>query len=171
MVHWKGLALAAGLALSSTSAGAQTAASPRQLELAERLMVSMMLDKQMGQMAAQMQPMMAEQMRRANPTMTGDQAAILSEAFSASMPPLMAKVRTRIVPLYAATFSERELKDTIAFYESASGRALLEKTPELTAKMMPIMFELMPEMMIDVRERLCAKVDCSKMKLPPPPKA
>jgi hypothetical protein len=40
--------------------------------------------------------------------------------------------------IYASTFSESELKGLIAFYHSPAGRALVLKTPDLTAKTMEI---------------------------------
>lgn len=159
------------LALAAAPALAQPAPSPERLALAERLITSMQLDRQMEMAAAQMEPVMVAQLKRGNPDMSEQEAAVLAEAFSRAMPPMMTRLKGKLAALYASTFNEQELRDTTAFYESASGRAVLEKMPTLTAKMMPLMFDLMPAMMEDVRAHLCGKVDCTKLKLPPPPKA
>ena len=37
------------------------------------------------------------------------------------------------------------------------------------AKMTPMVTEMMPDMQADVRQRICAKIDCSKSAAPPAP--
>jgi hypothetical protein len=84
---------------------------------------------------------------------------------------MMAKLVDRIIPLYASTFTEKELQDLVAFYDGPTGQAMLTKMPTLMSKMGPMMSELMPEMMADVHQRICAKTDCSKLASPPASKS
>lgn len=44
------------------------------------------------------------------------------------------KLRPELVKLYAGAFSEQELKELIAFYQSDLGRKMLEKLPELNMR-------------------------------------
>ena len=137
------------------------------MELAKRLFADMQMDRMMRGMMTQMGPAMTEQMRRANPSLTPEQAAAVAEAANESMASLMPKLVDRIIPLYAATFTEKELEDLVAFYEGPSGRAMLAKMPLLTSKMAPLMAELMPEVTADMQKRVCAKIDCTKASPPP----
>jgi hypothetical protein len=124
----------------------------------------------MDGMMRQMTPMMVEQARKANPNLSADQAQAITEAVSESMQGMMQKLQARMIPLYASTFTEKELQDVVTFYEGPSGQAMLAKMPVLMSKMGPTMAELAPEMTADVQRRLCSKIDCSKMAAPPKPK-
>ncbi|MNE88828.1 hypothetical protein D3C80_1861720 [compost metagenome] len=42
------------------------------------------------------------------------------------------KLKPELVKIYTSNFSEQELKDLIAFYESPLGKKVLEKMPSLT---------------------------------------
>ncbi|MGE8410221.1 MAG: DUF2059 domain-containing protein [Pseudomonas sp.] len=42
------------------------------------------------------------------------------------------KLKPDMIKLYTATFSESELKDLVAFYESPLGKKVLEKMPQVT---------------------------------------
>lgn len=164
------LAAAAALCITMTAAPALAAdppASPRQMELAKRLFTDMQMDRIMNTMMAQMTPAMAAQMRKANPNITPEQAQALTEAVNESMAGLMTKMVERMIPLYAETFSEKELQELVTFYEGPTGRAMLAKMPALTAKMTPIMTEMMPDITADIQRRICAKIDCTKLNTPP----
>jgi hypothetical protein len=40
-----------------------------------------------------------------------------------------------MIPLYDKHFTHEEVKDLITFFESSTGKKMLEKTPELTAEL------------------------------------
>ena len=88
---------------------------------------------------------------------------------AASMDDLMKKVTERSIPLYASTFSEKELQDLVNFYDSPTGQAMLTKMPVLMSKIAPMVAELAPEMLADMTKRVCAKTDCSKHATPVSP--
>ncbi|AYC33589.1 DUF2059 domain-containing protein [Pseudomonas cavernae] len=44
------------------------------------------------------------------------------------------KIKPDMVKLYTSNFTEQELKDLLAFYESPLGKKMLQKMPELTAQ-------------------------------------
>jgi hypothetical protein len=167
---------AAGLAaiavLGATPAVCADAAAPNAHSeaLARKLFTEMHMDQLMGNMMHQMLPAMIAQQQKANPHLSEHDAQVISEAVGESMDGLMQKVIDRSIPLYATTFTEKELQDLVNFYDTPSGQAMLAKMPVLTTKMIPIVTELMPEMTADVTRRICSKIDCTKRAAPPAPK-
>jgi hypothetical protein len=66
-------------------------------------------------------------------------------------------------------FSQQELEGLVAFYEGPTGQAMMAKMPALMAELAPSMAELTLELTADLRKRICARVDCSKINPPEPP--
>jgi hypothetical protein len=155
-----------GLASPAWSADATPSPNPHSLELAKRLFADMHMDRMMGDMMKTMVPAMVAQARKNNPALTEEDAKAVTEAASESTSAMMVKIMDRMVPLYASTFTEKELQDVVNFYEGPSGQAMLAKMPTLMTKMAPIMIELMPEMQADMHTRLCARIKCPAT--PPP---
>jgi uncharacterized protein len=141
------------------------------LALARHLFAEMHMDQLMAGMVTNMTPAMVAQARKANPALTEDQAQIITQAISESSEAMMTKAIERIIPLYASTFTEKELEDLVGFYDGPTGQAMLNKMPVLMSKMGPVMTELMPGMMADVNQRICSKMDCSKRAPPPASKS
>ncbi|THD65400.1 DUF2059 domain-containing protein [Phenylobacterium sp.] len=164
------LAAATAIVAATPAFCADPAPSPHSLELANKLFTDMHMDQMMDGMMRQMTPMMMEQARKANPNLTADQAQAVTEAVTESMQGLMRKLQARMIPLYASTFTEKELQDVVNFYDGPSGQAMLAKMPVLMSKLGPTMAELTPELTADIQQRLCSKIDCSKMNAPPRPK-
>lgn len=166
-----GLAAVTAVALGTPAICADAPApSAHSAELAKRLFNDMHMDRMMDQMVKSMIPTVIAQARKNNPSMSDDDAKVVSEAVTESTAEMMAKVVDRMAPLYASTFSEKELQDLVNFYEGPSGQAMLAKMPLLMSKMGPMMSELMPEMSSDVTRRICSKIDCTKHAAPPAPK-
>jgi hypothetical protein len=164
------LAAATAIVAAAPAFCADAAPSPHSLELANKLFTDMHMDQMMDGMMRQMTPMMMAQARKSNPNLTADQAQAVTDAVAESMPAMMQKMQARMIPLYASTFTEKELQDVVNFYAGPSGQAMLAKMPLLMSKMAPTMAELAPDMVADVQRRLCSKIDCSKMSAPPKPK-
>ncbi|MDB5428304.1 MAG: hypothetical protein JWR47_1472 [Phenylobacterium sp.] len=164
--------LAAAAILAGTPAlGAEAATpNPHSVELARKLFTEMHMDQLMGNMLRQMGPTIIAQSRKNNPNLTPQDAKVINDAVAESMDSLMQKVVDRSIPLYASTFSEKELQDLVDFYDSPSGRAMLAKMPVLMSKMTPMMTELMPEIAGDINRRVCSRIDCSKRAAPTAPK-
>ena len=171
--HAAGLALAAAFLTATPAICADAAPRPsaHNMELARHLFAGMHMDRMMDGMVKNMMPAMVAQMRKANPSVTDEQAQVVTEAMTESSNTLMAQVMDRMIPLYASTFTEKELQDLVTFYDGPSGQAMLAKMPLLMAKMTPIMTDLMPGMMADVNAKVCAKIDCSKKAAPSAPKS
>lgn len=165
------LAAATAIAVGTPAVCADTAPNPHSVELARKLFADMHMDQMMSGMMRQMGPAMMAQARKSNPSLTEADAQAISDALSESMGPMMTKVMDRMIPLYASTFSEKELQDLVNFYGSPSGQAMLAKMPALMAKMGPVMAEMMPEMTADMQKRICSKIDCSKRGAPPAPRS
>lgn len=155
--------------VASSAAAADAAPSAHNVELARRLFTSMHMDQLMAGMMKNMMPAMVQQIRKTNPAISDAQAQAITEASTESTQAMMSKMMDRMIPLYASTFTEKELQDVVTFYEGPSGQAMLAKMPTLMSKMGPLMIELMPEMQADLRRRMCAKMDCSKSAAPPAP--
>jgi hypothetical protein len=158
-----GLACAMTVAVGTPALCADAPPSAHSLELARHLFAGMHMDQMMTGMMKNMAPAMIDQARKANPSMTQAQAEAITDAVSQSTQAMMGKMVDRMIPLYASTFTEKELQDAVAFYDGPSGQAMLAKMPVLMSKMTPMMVELMPEMQADMRKRLCAKIDCKTL--------
>jgi hypothetical protein len=69
---------------------------------------------------------------------------------------LKSMINEDMVGLYDKHFTEAEIKDFIAFYQSPSGQKFLTETPALTGELMGI---LMQKYMPAFRERMKAKME------------
>jgi hypothetical protein len=155
---------AAGVILAGAPAlGAEAQPSARSMELSRRLFSEMHMDQLMAAMMRQMGPMLEAQARKANPKLTDEQARAVTDAVAESMNDVMTKMQERMIPLYASTFTEQELSDIVAFYDTTSGKAVLAKMPVLMGKLGPTMSEMMPQIQTDITKRVCAKIDCTKL--------
>ena len=161
------LVASAALVTAAPAAAGDTPPSAHSVELAKRLFSELNMAQMSQAMMSQVGPALVTQARKANPSLTDEQAKAISEAVAESTAALMTKVQDRMVPLYASTFTEKELQDLADFYDSPSGRAMVRKMPELAARLGPVMAELMPQMTADVQRRICAKTDCAQLKRPP----
>ena len=73
---------------------------------------------------------------------------------------MMATMSARMAPILAEVFTEKELEDVVAFYEGPSGRSMIDKSPQLAAKMAPVMQEIMPQVRAQMTERICKIAEC-----------
>src|SRR3546814_2238404 len=156
--------LAAGMLACSGPALSADAPAPsaHSLALAQRLFAGFNMNTMMDGMMRSVTPAMLAQARKNNPNLSAADAQVISDAVADSSREMMGKVMERMIPLYASTFSEKELEDAVAFYEGPSGKAMLSKMHTQMAKMGPVMADLMPQMSADVNRRVCAKIDCSR---------
>jgi uncharacterized protein len=147
-----------------------TAPNPRSEVLARKLFAEMHMDQMMSNMMRQMGPAMIAQARQRNSNLSDADAEAISEAAAGSMDDMMKKMIDLSIPLYATTFTEKELQDLVNFYDTPSGQAMLAKMPVLMNKMVPLATQLAPEMVADMTKRICAKTDCSARTAPAAPK-
>ena len=63
--------------------------------------------------------------------------------------------------VYARKFSESELAQLLAFFESAVGQAWITATPAMTTELSKASQDRMKAIQIDARDRLCARITCT----------
>jgi hypothetical protein len=166
-----GLAAASAILACTPAVCADAPVNPHSAELARKLFAEMHMDTLMADTMRQMGPAVLAQARQRNPGLSTQDAQAIQDAMADSMASMIRTVNERAIPLYASTFSEKELQDLVNFYDSPSGQAMLSKMPVLMAKMGPMVTDLMPEMMADMTKRICAKTDCSRRAAPAAPKS
>lgn len=149
-----------GLAGALMATAALAAPTARQTELAHRYIAATHMERTMDATMKAMTPGMLANMPKGTAAEEARKAAVM-EAMPEVMSDMMHKMVARLEPVVAEIFSEQELTDLVAFYESPTGRSLIAKSPELAARMAPIMRDLVPEMQAELKAKVCAKVDCS----------
>jgi hypothetical protein len=159
----KYLTVATGLACALFAGAAQAAPSASQLELANRYIAAAHMSEQVGTMMKQLRPML---MQKAEAQLTADQKKILGEAFEAAYARYLDSYMARLAPILAETFSETELKEIVAFYESPGGRSMVAKAPALQLKLAPVAMDLVPDLENDIRTEVCAHTDCGDRPAP-----
>jgi hypothetical protein len=149
-----------GLAGALMAATALAAPSARQTELAHRYIAAVHMDRNMDATMKAMMPTMLAGIPQGDAAQEARRRAV-AEVLPQVMSEMMSKMLTRMEPIVAETFSENELADLVKFYESPTGQAVIDKTPQLAMRMAPLMRELMPEMTKELMAKVCAKTDCT----------
>ncbi len=136
--------------------------TPRQLELAHRYIELIHIDKTYGDAMRALGPSILASMPKeagSDPVLQQKVLDAVNEAAS----DLMITIVKRMEPIMAEIYTEEELSDLVAFYQSKSGRALLDKQPLMVAKMGPLMQEVMPQFQASLKNKVCARVDCKAL--------
>ena len=136
-------------------------------KLAEDLLLTMQVDKQVDGAYERMKTVRREQMKN----MGASQEVMAAQD---KMVDMMAKqmswkeLKDDYVSAYAQAFSEEDLRGLINFYKGPLGQKLVGKTPELTSKMMqvsqkkvqqllPQMKEMSNQMINEIKEKASSK--------------
>ncbi len=131
------------------------AAEPNQLELARKVIKATQFDRAFDQMGAQMQQMAAQSMNLSSPNQTPAQkeAAMktLGEVMALSMDAAKALI-SKVDVIYAEVYSEAELKAMLAFFESAEGKSMLQKQPQVMQRMTPLVQAMQKELMPKIQQ-------------------
>ena len=154
------LTLAAPALAQSAPAAAATKVSPKSAELVRRLYRAAHIDTTMDSMMASLMPAMTEAMTQRNPSITAEQRRLLNETVQEVMHDATPKILDRMIPAYAATFSDEELQAVVDFYESPLGSAIVRKMPQMAPKSAELMRQMLPEIETEMVTRLCAKMNC-----------
>ena len=80
----------------------------------------------------------------------------MDKAMSALLPHLV----DQMAVIYAINFDEHQLKDMIAFYQSPTGKVMVEKMPEISRQSVMAMSRYMPQLQADMLDSMCAKTAC-----------
>ena len=164
------VAAASAVILAGASlAGAQpappaTAEAPidaGQLALARRLMSLLTGQMNFGALVKSMNTSIMQAARNQNskvdPAVFDRVAAATDKAEAEIMPELM----DDIAKSYARHLTRKEMEDTIAFYESESGKSVMHKLPEIAGDLGPLIAKYIPRLQRSVIESLCAQNACT----------
>ena len=143
--------LIAALLLSASLAPAQQASKTAKIE---RLLVITKASAMMDQMFDQMKGMMAQQTPA---EMTPEQRASYQKGQAKVMDLVKDtiswdKMRPQYIKLYSETFTEPEIDGMLTFYESPSGKAVLDKMPVLMQKSMTLASAQMQDVVPKIQE-------------------
>lgn len=152
--------LAAIAALLGAVCPAAAAPSPQALDLTRRYFAAAEMDQKVRASLRVLTPSLIEQMARKNPQLTAPQREKLKEAALEAEQETARHMVERLIPSFAESFSEAELKEIVAFYESPAGKALTAKTPAVAGQINLAFNALAPQMLADINTRFCAKVGC-----------
>lgn len=168
-----GLAFSLGLPLAAHAETAPTPAAPavaapspddaglaRREALARRYFTAVRMDQQMSLMIKSLMPMMLQQQKAAHPGMTDDQMAVVTEATTEAMADFTPKYLDRVAHAYAETFTEDELTQIVAFYESPVGQSVIDKNAALMPQITSILQDMLPELTENMKQKLCARIAC-----------
>lgn len=154
------LSAAVGAFVLLASGSASAAPSAKQLELAHRYIAAAHMDRTLDQTLKALMPAMLASAPKNDKLSDKDRQMLVDVTMEVTRD-MMGKMIARMEPVIADTFSEDELQGLVTFYESPTGQALIAKTPQLAAKMSPVMKDLIPETQAEMVQKICARMDCS----------
>lgn len=167
------LALAAGSASAQTAPAAPAAAvapqvDAKKLELVRRYMDDIHIVDLMNSIGGQLANSLMENLMAEHKEITPAEKAKITKAFDESakevFPDYFKQVLDASQYVFADAFSEQELNDLIAFYESPTGRSLLTKQPAIAQRTNQIVLQALPGLQAKFKAsfqtRLCAEGLC-----------
>jgi len=159
------LSLAAPLAHANEPApdpAPSSAAQPsaNALALTRRYFKAIHFETQINGLTKAILPTMMNSMSASYPNLTAAQRVVVTQAVEEALPAFTDKLMEKAIPIFATTFTEQELTDIVAFYESPSGRAIIDKAPSMTPKLVALLPSVMPEYQADIKRRICQKLGC-----------
>ena len=111
--------------------------TPEKIELTHKLMVTMDIENTMKTRIDAMMKMMSKAMSQAEPNMsardTQDFIDIENKFLNAYTP----KMLDVMIKVYPEVYTEQELKDMLAFYQTPTGQAILKKGPLILERSTP----------------------------------
>jgi len=146
---------------SPAQPAADASPSAHKLALARQVVEATRMD---AIMTGAFRTMAAQVTASAGKSLSADRQArmkIIGEAEGAALAKLVPQIVDSMVSGYARNFTERELSDMLAFYQSPSGRSMVAKTPQFMQGMMAEMAALTPRIRRDMGQDVCAKVTCT----------
>lgn len=152
----QGMACAPAMAQPAQAA----APSPRALQLAERMMKVVGVERQVDAMITAMAPMTASQPEYAQ-LPSKERQLVMDTVREVMRDTFTPELIRKMVPIYAKAFTEDELSAIVAFYESPAGQAAVQRTPSLVQSSVAIAQELVPAAQAEIERRVCEKVGCN----------
>lgn len=109
---------------------------------------------QSDQMMKSMEPMVKNMLAQMDPNMPAaqrDKAVEMQGKMMALVADRMAQVRPALAKVYSDTYTEEELDGILAFYKSPSGKAFLQKMPDVMQRLMPVMMKMMTDLQPELK--------------------
>jgi hypothetical protein len=137
------------LTLCALGPGAIAEDNAAKQALAREAIAAMQVDKMLDNMAGQIKQM-AMQRAQLPPTATPEQRqrfdAFMNKVAELAMTEVRAMV-SRLDGIYAEVYTEAELKAIVGFFNTAEGKSMLAKQPQVMTRLMPLMQEMQGAMM------------------------
>ncbi len=133
---------------------------PQQMALARRMIAVVSGETNFQAMFKAMNAQMAQALR-AQP---GADPALIDRMMSAGEKvdeQMLPDLKDTMARAYATHLTRQEMEDSIAFYDSPSGRSIMRKLPALTAEMAPLLVRWMPRIRAEVIKAVCAGDACT----------
>lgn len=126
------------------------------LTLARKLIALMQTD-QMADMMNQVTASFAVD----DPRLNAEEQAMMDEVSAEMVEMMIPRMFDAMAPIYADIFTIEELQAVIEFYESDVGRSMLKKSYAAAPLMIEAVQDLMPEMMGEMADRICNRMECT----------
>ncbi|MGO9241362.1 MAG: DUF2059 domain-containing protein [Bryobacteraceae bacterium] len=122
----------------------------------EQMLALTHYDRVMKQTLEQMKSMQLEQFKKLETPEARAQSEQLQQKTMALLADRLSyeKVKPLFIKLYMDVFTEEEIDGMVGFYKSPAGKAMLEKTPQLMQRLMPMMQKLMSDLQPDLQKIL-----------------
>ena len=117
------------------------------------------------QMMKMMEPMMKGMLAQMDKDMPAEQRAKVGEMQGKMMALVAAslnKVKPALAKVYTDTYTEEELDGILAFYKSPSGKAFIQKMPEMMQRLMPVMMQMMGDLQPEIKTMMEGMKEKSK---------
>jgi hypothetical protein len=140
--------------------GPATRVDPKRLELARQI-YDLIGAQAMSTTVHSMTTAMSMQFANVMDDRSEARAKAIVAAVSDGMTSIMPQVTDAGISSMAHTFTEEQLRDILAFYESPTGHVLVRKMPVVTQQSIIAMGTYLPQMMAGVEDSFCSRVKCS----------
>jgi hypothetical protein len=134
---------------------------PERVRLARELIVKLDIGQVMNTMLG---PMM-DTVRPRDASLTAGQREEMNNIFASvkvGFGRLVPDMTDVMVLLYARNFTAQELTDIAAFYDTPSGKALVQRQGSVTAQSFPILMAIMPKVADYAEEDYCSRIACGE---------
>jgi uncharacterized protein len=152
-------------AMFSSVASAQ-AIDPEALKTARQLLDAMHASATSDQMVKQMMASMGAGLEASNPGKGAEVQKLLSEVILPEISKIKPELLDASANIYAANFSNDELKQVLAYYQSDIGRKMIERLPTLIQEQGQVARAMIAKMMPDIQAKLQAAIKSRGLNTP-----
>jgi hypothetical protein len=154
-------------AVAPPSASQTPAPSAEATSLVKRYFVAIQLDKRMDALLDSLLPFQIDEESRSIEGLTPEQKAAVVAATSEAAKEWFPKYIDEVAEVYAQVFTVDELRALVSFYESPLGQTIVAKSGQLAPEAVRLMRQDLPDLRASMRQHLCRRLDCTKLKRRP----